>query len=79
MKIEKVTHDNASALNWSQVEVGNIKLIHHSTASLIKIIITGEVQESQGGEYKKVEEDIWLEYDQFKNLVEAINVTQQDL
>lgn len=51
---------------WINVDNGDIRLIHHSTASVIQII----VQDEDGTN------EIWLDYYQFEQLKEAIEIIQ---
>jgi Zn-dependent M32 family carboxypeptidase len=58
--------------SFSEVEEGDIKIIHHSAASLIEVIITRE-QEVEQGIFEKVKEPFWFEYSSFDDLKKAIN------
>ena len=53
--------------NWTERREGNVLLIHHSTGSVVQVIIEGE-GDSQV---------IWLDYYEFENLEKAILKTQQ--
>ncbi len=54
---------------WKTVEVKNVKMIHHSTASVIEIQIQTEDEISNNIQ----EQMIIFDYRTFENLKEAIN------
>ena len=58
-------------MDWTEKEHGNVKLKHYSTSSLIEMIITTE-EEVRQGEFLKIEESIWLDYNSFYNLEKII-------
>jgi hypothetical protein len=59
---------------WKTVDVGTVRLIHHSTSSLVQMIVT-EVQETSPGVHEEVSTDFWFDYQTFPDLREAINKT----
>lgn len=60
---------------WTKRQVGNIELIHHSTASLVEIIIhSDELTERLVPEIHQ--KSIYLDYEEFDDLKKAIELTQ---
>lgn len=53
---------------WISSENGDVKLIHHSTASIIQIVVTDEHGTSE----------LWLDYYQFEQLKKAIKHTEPE-
>lgn len=59
------------------ITTGCVAIEHYSTASLIKITIAQGVEKDQSGATETVNNEIWLEYNEFKDLALAIKrVTQ---
>lgn len=58
-------------IDWIEKEHGNVKMKHYSTSSLIEIIITTEEEVGQG-EFMKVEESVWVDYNTFSDLQKVI-------
>lgn len=54
-----------------------VKIIHHSTPSLIEIIVTSQEEETQGGKLIDKEEKIMLDYTQFEHLMSAVLKVEQ--
>ena len=59
---------------WVTVEVGTVKLIHHSTSSTIEMVVTDDEEVSQGV-FEKVSNSFWFDYGTFPDLRDAINQT----
>lgn len=58
-------------MNWTVREAGNVKLIHHSTSSLIELTVKDEEGE---------EKSVWLDYYDFSNLSKlTATLTQEEL
>jgi hypothetical protein len=57
---------------WKEIEVGNVTLIHHSTSSLIEMVITKD-EEVEQGQVEKVMQKVWFDYGTFSDLRESIN------
>jgi len=55
----------------------SVKIKHHSTSSLIEIVITSQEEETQGGKLKNVESSIMLDYTQFEHLMSAVSKVEQ--
>lgn len=55
--------------NWTKIEVGYVTLIHHSTASVIEIVVTNDDSELPP-------KNIWLDYYDFEALKDAIKKIQ---
>lgn len=53
---------------WISIDNGDVTLIHHSTASVIQIVVQDEDGKS----------DLWLDYYQFEQLKKAIKNTEPD-
>lgn len=60
---------------WTKRQVGNIELIHHSTSSLIEMIITSH-EPPEPYQSDMVKYTIWLDYKDFDDLKKAIELTQ---
>jgi hypothetical protein len=60
---------------WTEIEVGKVKMIHHSTSSLVQIIVT-DIEEYQPGHYREETNELWIDYYQFEDLKKAINKTE---
>ena len=54
--------------NWVEFEKGNVKIKHHSTSSLIEVIITDDVD--------ALSRVIWLEYKTFNDLKNVLIKTE---
>lgn len=57
--------------NFTQRESGNVKIIHHSTSSVIEIIIRIDKEVSQS-KFERVTETVWLDYETFNNLKKLV-------
>ena len=56
-----MTHSNEISIGLiSELEVGAVKIVHHSTSSLIEIIVKGGLH------------TLFFDYTEFSNLAEAI-------
>ena len=56
---------------WSKIKEGNIELKHHSTASVVELIITDIEPTEDGGTEVRVT-SINMDYKSFDNIKEAI-------
>ena len=54
--------------NWTERKVGNVKMIHHSTSSVIEIIIEQDDEKIT----------VWLDYTDFENLKKALKLTDDE-
>lgn len=59
---------------WTQREEGTVKIIHHSTSSLIEMLVTRN-EEVEEGIVEKVTTQMWFDYATFSDLREVINQT----
>lgn len=66
-KLESVLPEKAT-LNFTERKVGGVELHHHSTASVIQLIIRGDGVDNKEG-------SAWLDYIEFENLKQALNQT----
>ncbi len=57
---------------WIEEKCGNVTIKHHSTLSLIEVIIVWPEQEGQGEAGSGIER-MWFDYIGFLNLKKAIN------
>jgi len=53
------------------IEKGTVKIVHHSTSSLIEVIIKDR-EEVEQGQSKELDKIVYLDYTQFDDLAEAI-------
>ena len=60
---------------WTEIEEGTIKIIHHSTASIIELLITAD-EEVEEGKLEKVITKLLIDYATFSDLRKVINQTQ---
>jgi len=58
-------------VSWSEIEEGNVKITHHSTSSLIEMVITSG-EEVQPGVFEKLTSKVWLDYETFSNLKKVV-------
>ena len=58
---------------FTTVEKGTIKIVHHSTSSLIQVIIKDKVEVEQG-KFEDFDKIVWLDYTEFSDLKEAIGI-----
>jgi len=63
---------NTTLGNWVEVEEKNVKIINHSTSSLIEIQLT-TIEEVNWAEWDTNVESIWLESGTLDNLKKAIS------
>jgi len=61
---------------FTTVEEGTIKIVHHSTSSLIEVIIKDREEVSQGN-WKDIDKIVWLDYTQIEDLKKALNEIDQ--
>ena len=59
---------------WTEREHGTVRLIHHSTSSTIKMIVT-TYEEVEQGKMDYVVEEFWFDYTTFEDLKKAIAKT----
>jgi hypothetical protein len=59
---------------WTEREEGTVKIIHHSTSSLIEMLITTD-EEVEQGKIEKVTEKVWFDYGTFSDLRKVVNQT----
>lgn len=59
---------------WTERQSGKVKIEHWSTSSAIRIIVKKR-EEVKMGVFEDVEEELWLDYEEFGNLREVINQT----
>lgn len=59
---------------WTEREVGDVKIIHHSTSSLIEMKITTD-KEVEQDKWEKVTETVWFDYGTFSDLRKVVNQT----
>ena len=62
---------------FTKVEKGTVKIVHHSTSSLIEVIIKDR-EEVEQGQFEDIDKIVYLDYTQFDDLAEAIK-TIKDL
>lgn len=55
--------------NWTKIEVGNVTLIHHSTSSVVEVVVKDD-------DFEKPPKQLWLDYYDFEALKEAMYKTQ---
>lgn len=58
-----------------KIRDSSIKIEHLSTSSLVKITYASKEEKTQGGELEDVIHELYLEYDGFRDLKEAIKLT----
>ncbi len=61
-------------MNWTEIKVNSVKIIHHSTSSSIEMLITTD-EEIEQGKVEKVTQIIWFDYYTFSDLKKAVNQT----
>jgi len=61
---------------FTKVEKGTVKIVHHSTSSLIEVIIKDREEVSQGN-WKDIDKIVWLDYTQIEDLKKALNEIDQ--
>lgn len=61
---------------FTKVEHGVVKIKHHSTASIIEVIIQKREQVSQGV-FEDLSEHHWFDYPEFDDLYEAIKIVKE--
>jgi hypothetical protein len=59
---------------WTERENGCVRIIHHSTSSLIEVLITTH-EEVEQGVIKKTTKQLWLDYASFCDLRIVVNQT----
>ena len=59
---------------WTEREEGTVKIIHHSTSSLIEMLITTD-EEVEQGRVEKLTIKVWFDYGTFSDLRKVINQT----
>jgi hypothetical protein len=59
-------------VGWKEIEIGDVKLIHHSTSSIVQIIVKDR-EEYQPGCFREETNELWVDYSQLQDLIEAIN------
>jgi hypothetical protein len=57
---------------WTKMKVGKVSLEHYSTSSSVKLTLTS-TEEIRQGISEEVTEDVWFDYEQIKDLKEALN------
>jgi hypothetical protein len=57
---------------WTEREEKSVKLIHHSTSSIVEIQVTENVEYKQGS-FREETHSTWLDYSSFDDLVKAIS------
>lgn len=57
---------------WTEREEGSVKIIHHSTSSLIQMLVTRN-EEVKQGVFEDVTNEIWFDYAAFSDLQKVIN------
>jgi hypothetical protein len=58
-------------IGWKEIEVGKVKIVHHSTSSTVQIIVKDR-EEYQPGHYREEINELWIDYYQFEDLKEII-------
>lgn len=56
---------------WKEIEVGKVKIVHHSASSVIQIIVKDK-EEYQPGHFREETNELWLDYSQFEDLKKAL-------
>jgi len=56
---------------FTEIEVGAVKIKHHSTSSLVEMTITRD-EEVLWGKFAKVPETIWFDYRIFSDLITLV-------
>lgn len=56
---------------WIEKEVGKVKLVHHSTSSVVQIIVTDR-EEYMPGHFREETNELWIDYNQFEDLKNVI-------
>ena len=56
---------------FTEIEVGAVKIKHHSTSSLVEMTITRD-EEVLWGKFAKVPETIWFDYRTFRNCMKYL-------
>ena len=51
---------------------GSVTLNHHSTISLVEVVLTHEQEIEQGGPTEEVKQSIWFDYYEWGDLKKAI-------
>lgn len=59
---------------WTEREVNNVKMVHHSTSSQIEITIKS-LDPEETGPAKEVSTTIWLDYCNFDDLKTCFELT----
>lgn len=62
-------------MNFTEREKGSVKIINHSTAAVIEIQITEDVEYEQGS-FRKETHSTWMDWSTFSDLKEAIKATE---
>ncbi len=57
---------------WQEIEIGNVKMVHHSTSSIVQIIVKDK-EEYQPGCFREETNELWIDYSQLQDLIETIN------
>jgi hypothetical protein len=60
----RIEESRPSLPNWIKMEVGNVKMKHHSTSSTVEI----KVIDDEG-----INQTLWLDYSEVSNLRKALN------
>lgn len=53
-------------------EEGNVRIVHYSSSSLIKMVVKSEEPLDNGG-FEEKEDEIWFDYGSFNDLKKLIN------
>ena len=61
-----------------KAEEGMVKIVHYSTSSLIKLVVKSDEPLEDGGTEEK-EDEIWFDYESFKDLKELVNLIGDSL
>lgn len=80
IKNEQTKHTNNTTDTMEQnlgtvTTVGSVRVIHHSTANVYCIIITTK-EAQEDGSFEDTKQAIWIDYYEFNDLKEAINLPQ---
>lgn len=60
---------------WTEREHRNVKIVHYTTSSQIKMIVTSREPMQGPPGYEEKKEEIWFDYGSFKDLRDCIKET----
>lgn len=61
-----------------KAEEGMVKIVHYSTPSLIRLVVKSDEPLEDGGTEEK-EDEIWFDYESFKDLKGLVNLIGDSL